>query len=45
MDISIDGEIYIGVFVKQYDINRKSYTMTFTVMGSENGTALWGIKK
>lgn len=45
VDINIDGEIYKGVFVKQYDINRKSYTMTFTVMGSENGTALWGIKK
>lgn len=45
VDINIDGEIYKGVFVKQYDINRKSYTMTFTVMGSGNGTALWGIKK
>ncbi|WP_243190656.1 glycoside hydrolase family 43 protein [Clostridium gallinarum] len=45
VDINIDGEIYKGVFVKQYDINRKDYTMTFTVMGSNNGIALWGIKK
>ena len=45
VNINIDGEIYKGVFIKQYDINRKIYTMTFTVMGSENGTALWGIKK
>lgn len=42
VDINIDGEIYKGVFVKQYDINQKIYTMTFTVMG-ENGVSLWGI--
>ena len=45
VNINIDGEIYKGKFIKQYDINRKIYTITFTVMGSENGTALWGIKK
>lgn len=45
ININIDGEIYKGKFIKQYDVNRKIYTMTFTVMGSENGTALWGIKK
>ncbi|WP_195430342.1 glycoside hydrolase family 43 protein [Clostridium sp. D46t1_190503_E9] len=45
IDINIDGEIYKGVFVEQYDINNKSYTMTFTVMGSNNGIALWGVKK
>ena len=45
VNINIDGEIYKGVFVKQYDINRKDYTMTFTVMGSDNGVALWGIRK
>lgn len=45
IDINIDGEVYRGVIVKQYDINRKVYTMTFTTMGSNNGTALWGIKK
>lgn len=45
VDINIDGKIYKGVFVKQYDINRKDYTMTFTVMGSDNGVALWGIRK
>ena len=43
--MSIDGEDYKGVVIKQYDINRKVYTMTFTLMGSENGIALWGIKK
>lgn len=42
VEINIDGEIYKGVFVKQYDTTRKKYTMTFTVMG-ENGVSLWGI--
>lgn len=45
IDINIDGEVYRGIVVKQYDNNRKVYTMTFTAIGSNNGTALWGIKK
>lgn len=44
LNINIDGEEYKGVFIKQYDINKKAYTMTFTLMGSDNGVALWGIK-
>ena len=44
ININIDGEMYKGVFIKQYDINKKAYSMTFTLMGSNNGVALWGIK-
>lgn len=43
--IKINNETYSGVFLRQYNPNKKEYTMTFTVMGKDNGTALWGIKK
>lgn len=43
-EINIDNVTYKGVFVKEYDINRKCYVMTFSVMSSDNGTSLWGIK-
>lgn len=43
--INIDNEIYNGVFLKQYAPNNKCYTMTFSVMGKDNGIALWGIQK
>ena len=43
--IKIKNKTYSGVFLRQYNPNEKEYTMTFTVMGKDNGTALWGIKK
>ena len=45
IEINIDGVLYKGVVSKQYDINRKCYTTTFSVMSEENGTCLWGIKE
>ena len=42
--ITIGGIKYKGVFVKQYDTNTGKNAMTFTVMGSSNGTSLWGSK-
>lgn len=45
IEINIDGILYKGVVSKQYDINRKCYTTTFSVMSEENGTCLWGIKE
>ena len=42
--ITICGIKYKGLFVKQYDTNTGKNAMTFTVMGSSNGTSLWGSK-
>ncbi len=41
MAITLDGIAYNGVFVRAFDNQQKSWTITFTAM-SEAGVALWG---
>src|SRR5690554_479265 len=40
-DLSIDGIVYHGVFLEQWDNGLKKYVMTFSAL-SEQGTAVWG---
>lgn len=40
--LTIDGDSYQGVFLKQWDEDGKKYVMTFTALCSETGTAVWG---
>lgn len=40
--ITIDEEVYRGVFLRQYDEFTKQNVMTFTVLSQEQGVALWG---
>jgi len=40
-NITIDGDTYSGVFVKQWDPTSKSFDLTFTVL-SNKGIAIWG---
>ncbi|WP_026674026.1 LamG-like jellyroll fold domain-containing protein [Alkalihalobacterium bogoriense] len=42
-ELTIDGETYDGVFVRQYDPTSENIVMTFTAM-SNNGVAVWGSK-
>nr|WP_244986988.1 glycoside hydrolase family 43 C-terminal domain-containing protein [Oceanobacillus caeni] len=43
-ELNVDGEIYKGVFVRQYDPVSEHYVMTFTA-SSENGKSIWGSKR
>ncbi|WP_204502129.1 LamG-like jellyroll fold domain-containing protein [Aquibacillus albus] len=40
-ELTIDGETYKGVFLRQWDTTSESYRMTFTAL-SEKGVAVWG---
>lgn len=40
--LQIDGQTYSGAALKQWDEDGKKYVMTFTVLDSEMGIALWG---
>lgn len=40
-ELTIDGETYEGVFLRQYDPASERTEMTFTAM-SEDGVAIWG---
>lgn len=44
IELTIDGEIYDGVVIKQYDWEREQEVMAFTAM-SEKGRAIWGCTK
>lgn len=39
--ISIDGDTYYGVFLKQWDAGFREFVMTFSAL-SKNGIAIWG---
>ncbi len=41
--ITIDGIVYNGAFIRQWDVRAESAVMTFTVL-SQEGTAVWGTK-
>lgn len=41
--LTIDGDTYEGVFVRQWDPASERYTMTFTAL-SKKGVAVWGSK-
>ena len=41
VSMTLDGQTYTGVFLKQYDEYNKLMTMTFT-LGGNNGVSLWG---
>lgn len=40
--LTINGDRYKGVFLRQWDEDGKKYVMTFTALCSETGTAVWG---
>lgn len=40
--LTIDGVVYHGVFLRQYDELTKQDVMTFSVISEAEGTALWG---
>ncbi|WP_100406026.1 LamG-like jellyroll fold domain-containing protein [Bacillus solitudinis] len=42
-ELTIDGDIYDGVFVRQYDPTSERHVMTFTAMSNE-GISVWGSK-
>ncbi|KFL17042.1 arabinanase [Geobacillus stearothermophilus] len=42
-EITIDGETYDGVFVRQWDPTSKRYVMAFTALSNE-GVSIWGSK-
>ena len=44
IEITIDGEVYDGVVIKQYDWEREQEVMAFTAT-SEKGRAIWGSQK
>ena len=41
-ELEIDGDVYKGVFLKQWDEDGKKYVMTFTAVCSETGVSIWG---
>ncbi|MDQ0258075.1 beta-xylosidase [Evansella vedderi] len=41
VELSIDGVIYNGVFLTQWDESTRSYVMTFSALSNE-GVAVWG---
>ncbi len=43
-EFNLNGTVYKGVFLRQWDTNNSQNTMTFTVLSSEKGIALWGSK-
>lgn len=42
--ITVDGNQYKGVFVRQWDPESQDYTMTFSAL-SQQGVAIWGSKQ
>ncbi|HHX60530.1 MAG TPA: hypothetical protein GX707_07375 [Epulopiscium sp.] len=44
IELIIDGEVYDGVVIQQYDWERGKDVMAFTAM-SEQGKAIWGCTK
>lgn len=40
--LTIDKDVYKGVFLKQWDEDGKKYVMTFTALCSETGVSVWG---
>ena len=44
IELIIDGEVYDGVVIKQYDWEREQEVMAFTAT-SEKGRAIWGSQK
>ncbi len=41
VDLTVDGRVYHGVFLEQWDDGLKEYVMTFSAL-SEEGVAVWG---
>lgn len=41
-ELTIDGDTYKGIFLKQWDEDGKKYVMTFTALCSETGVSIWG---
>ncbi len=41
VQLTIDGKVYEGFFIRAWDDDAKAYVMTFTAM-SEDGTSVWG---
>lgn len=44
IELTIDGEVYDGVVIRQYDWEHEQEVMAFTAM-SEKGRAIWGVTK
>jgi arabinan endo-1,5-alpha-L-arabinosidase len=42
-ELRLDGAVYRGVFLRQWDDDNRAWVMTFTAL-SENGVAAWGSK-
>ncbi|CAM4397870.1 family 43 glycosylhydrolase [Paenibacillus alkaliterrae] len=42
-ELTVDGVVYDGVFLRQWDPTSASYVMTFTAL-SKQGVAIWGSK-
>jgi len=42
-EITLDGDTYYGMFVRQWDPTSKRYVMTFTALSNE-GISIWGSK-
>lgn len=40
--LEIDGDVYKGVFLKQWDEDGRKNVMTFTALCSETGVTVWG---
>ena len=40
-ELTIDGSLYKGVFVRQWDPSAAAWVMTFSAL-SENGVSVWG---
>lgn len=40
--LEVDGKVYKGVFLKQWDEDGLKYVMTFTAVCSQSGTSIWG---
>ena len=43
LELNLDGALYKGVFLEQWDTDNQCATMTFTAL-SETGNAIWGSK-
>ncbi|XCP86904.1 glycoside hydrolase family 43 protein [Roseburia hominis] len=42
ISLTIDGNTYQGVVLKQWDEDGKKYVMTFTALNEETGMSVWG---
>lgn len=42
ISLTVDGDTYKGVFLKQWDEDGKKYVMTFTALCTETGVSVWG---